>query len=99
MSSSTSIEPAPPEGFTWATFDAAPASSTTSSAALLFDCDGVLVETEELHRVAYNMAFDEFGLAIEGTPVVRAVTPTCAVSSDYVLSCSSAPGWSRVRTA
>ena len=39
-------------------------------AALLFDCDGVLVETEELHRVAYNMAFDEFGLQIDGAPVV-----------------------------
>ena len=38
--------------------------------ALLFDCDGVLVETEELHRVAYNMAFDEFGLEIDGSPVV-----------------------------
>ena len=24
------------------------------SAALLFDCDGVLVETEELHRIAYK---------------------------------------------
>lgn len=39
------------------------------SAALLFDCDGVLVETEELHRIAYNMAFEEFGLEIEGKPV------------------------------
>jgi len=38
--------------------------------ALLFDCDGVLVETEELHRVAYNMAFEEFGLQIAGAPVV-----------------------------
>jgi len=41
-----------------------------ATAALLFDCDGVLVETEELHRTAYNMAFDEFGLEIDGTPVV-----------------------------
>jgi len=39
------------------------------TAALLFDCDGVLVETEELHRVAYNMAFDEFGLRIGDEPV------------------------------
>ena len=30
--------------------------------ALLFDCDGVIVETEELHRVAYNSAFEKFGL-------------------------------------
>lgn len=39
------------------------------SAALLFDCDGVLVETEELHRVAYNKAFAEFELEIGGKPV------------------------------
>lgn len=38
--------------------------------ALLFDCDGVLLETEELHRVAYNEAFQEFGLTtVEGAPV------------------------------
>lgn len=40
-----------------------------TTAALLFDCDGVLVETEELHRRAYNMAFQEFGLEIDGKPV------------------------------
>lgn len=28
--------------------------------ALLFDCDGVILETEELHRLAYNAAFSEF---------------------------------------
>jgi beta-phosphoglucomutase-like phosphatase (HAD superfamily) len=39
-------------------------------AALLFDCDGVIVETEELHRTAYNQAFDAFGLTIGGEPVV-----------------------------
>lgn len=35
-----------------------------SDFALLFDCDGVIVETEELHRVAYNKAFDKFGLQL-----------------------------------
>lgn len=30
--------------------------------ALLFDCDGVILETEELHRLAYNAAFKEFGV-------------------------------------
>ena len=25
--------------------------------ALIFDCDGVIIETEELHRLAYNAAF------------------------------------------
>lgn len=37
--------------------------------ALLFDCDGVIVETEELHRLAYNGAFEAFGLEIDGKPV------------------------------
>ena len=49
----------------------APACKTASpTAALLFDCDGVIVETEELHRLAYNSAFDEFGLEVGGAPVV-----------------------------
>ena len=39
------------------------------TAALLFDCDGVLVETEELHRLAYNEAFAAFGLETAGAPV------------------------------
>ena len=33
--------------------------------ALLFDCDGVLVETEELHRLAYNASFAHFGVQLE----------------------------------
>ena len=33
--------------------------------ALLFDCDGVIVETEELHRIAYNAAFNKFGLILD----------------------------------
>lgn len=34
--------------------------------ALIFDCDGVLVDTErDGHRVAFNAAFAEFGLDIE----------------------------------
>jgi len=38
--------------------------------ALLFDCDGVILETEELHRQAYNAAFREFDLTLDdGTPV------------------------------
>ena len=44
-----------------ATRDAAPG---LYSSALLFDCDGVLVETEELHRIACNQAFAEFGLEV-----------------------------------
>ena len=37
--------------------------------ALLFDCDGVIVETEELHRLAYNESFKAFGCTIDGEPV------------------------------
>jgi len=37
--------------------------------ALIFDCDGVIIETEELHRLAYNAAFKAAGLEIEGEPV------------------------------
>jgi len=37
--------------------------------ALLFDCDGVIVETEELHRLSYNSAFKAFELSINGEQV------------------------------
>ena len=33
----------------------------------------MLVETEELHRTTYNQAFEEFGLTIDGKPVVWSV--------------------------
>ena len=34
--------------------------------ALIFDCDGVLADTErDGHRVAFNRAFAEFGIAVE----------------------------------
>lgn len=46
-------------------------SSTTSDFdyALIFDCDGVIIETEELHRLAYNAAFQAADLTIDGEPV------------------------------
>ena len=37
--------------------------------ALIFDCDGVIIETEELHRLAYNAAFKAADLTIDGKPV------------------------------
>jgi len=45
-------------------------AETQPKFALLFDCDGVIVETEELHRIAYNGAFEAFGLEVAGNPVV-----------------------------
>jgi|TARA_B110000003_G_scaffold230903_1_gene233248 HAD superfamily hydrolase (TIGR01509 family) len=54
-----------------ATTTRANAGSNTKNArfALLFDCDGVIVETEELHRLAYNGAFEAFDLKIDGERV------------------------------
>ncbi|GBF87692.1 HAD subfamily IA [Raphidocelis subcapitata] len=46
----------------------AAAASAKPTAALIFDCDGVIVETEELHRRAYNGAFEAFGLTVKGEP-------------------------------
>lgn len=37
--------------------------------ALIFDCDGVIIETEEFHRLAYNAAFKAAGLKIGEEPV------------------------------
>ncbi|GMH40321.1 hypothetical protein BSKO_08225 [Bryopsis sp. KO-2023] len=34
--------------------------------ALVFDCDGVIVESEGLHREAYNAAFQEFNISCDG---------------------------------
>lgn len=45
-------------------------ADTDADFALLFDCDGVIVETEELHRLAYNKAFKHYGLKLpDGKPV------------------------------
>uniref|UniRef100_A0A7S2KE82 Uncharacterized protein n=1 Tax=Leptocylindrus danicus TaxID=163516 RepID=A0A7S2KE82_9STRA len=37
--------------------------------ALIFDCDGVIIETEELHRLAYNAAFKAADVQVNGEPV------------------------------
>lgn len=34
--------------------------------AILFDCDGVILESEELHRVAYNKTFEHFKVGTGG---------------------------------
>eukprot|EP00899_Mesostigma_viride_P025500 jgi/Mesvir1/6134/Mv00838-RA.1 len=44
-------------------------SRETFTCALIFDCDGVIAETEEAHRLAYNASFQDHGLTIDGTPV------------------------------
>lgn len=37
--------------------------------ALVIDCDGVIVESENLHRIAYNDSFKHFNVLINGTLV------------------------------
>jgi beta-phosphoglucomutase-like phosphatase (HAD superfamily) len=37
--------------------------------ALIFDCDGVILESEDLHRRAYNAAFEHFSIACSNNPV------------------------------
>ncbi|KAA8492551.1 Haloacid dehalogenase-like hydrolase domain-containing protein [Porphyridium purpureum] len=39
--------------------------SLSSARALIFDCDGVILESESLHREAYNQVFREFNIAYE----------------------------------
>ncbi|MEM7543830.1 MAG: HAD-IA family hydrolase [Pseudomonadota bacterium] len=39
-------------------------------AAIIFDVDGTLAETEEVHRLAFNYTFSEFGLDWEWTPAL-----------------------------
>ncbi|CAK9166323.1 unnamed protein product, partial [Ilex paraguariensis] len=38
------------------------ASSSPSLQAIIFDCDGVILESEHLHRQAYNDAFSQFNV-------------------------------------
>lgn len=52
------------------------AAAPTSIDALIFDCDGVIVESEDIHRRAYNAAFEEFDVrcpADTSSPVVWSV--------------------------
>lgn len=49
-------------------------AATSPEFALLFDCDGVILETEEFHRLAYNEAFRKFDLSIGGKPVEWSVS-------------------------
>lgn len=44
------------------------ASSSRSLQALIFDCDGVILESEHLHRQAYNDAFSHFNVVCPSSP-------------------------------
>ena len=41
-------------------------ASSAQLEALIFDCDGVIVESENLHRVAYNRCFTHFAVSTDG---------------------------------
>lgn len=52
--------------------------------ALLFDCDGVILETEEFHRLAYNDAFNAAELTIDGKPVEWSVEYYGKIENDLL---------------
>lgn len=65
-----SAAPPPPPTSAAAAAGTAPSSSSDgtpppSPRAIIFDCDGVLLESEELHRVAYNRTWAAAGLGFE----------------------------------
>ena len=62
--------------------------ATTYDYALLFDCDGVILETEEFHRLAYNAAFEHAGLTINGEPVVWSVEYYGTCGCNRVMKCN-----------
>ena len=41
-------------------------AATAELKALLWDCDGVILESEDLHRRAYNATFAHFGVKVDG---------------------------------
>jgi len=57
--------------------DPGPSASRADLAALIFDVDGTLADTEETHRQAFNYAFLHFGLGWEwGKPLYRELLKT-----------------------
>ncbi|KAG6487399.1 hypothetical protein ZIOFF_055985 [Zingiber officinale] len=61
LPSSLRLSRAPPARFRRSfAVPAASSSPTSPLEALIFDCDGVILESEHLHRQAYNDAFDHF---------------------------------------
>lgn len=54
--------------------------------ALLFDVDGTILDTEELHRRAFNQAFLEFELGWDWSPEVYAPLLGISGGNDRILS-------------
>ncbi|KAK9064236.1 hypothetical protein SSX86_015616 [Deinandra increscens subsp. villosa] len=61
--------PYSPSSYSFSSFSSIKSSSRSSISAtsrameaLIFDCDGVILESEDLHRQAYNLAFEHFNV-------------------------------------
>ena len=69
--------------------------------AILFDCDGVIVETEELHRLAYNKSFVDSALQIQGQQVTASIpgTPACIHRTPHWKRAASAEALNSGRAA
>ena len=50
------------------TSNALSVSASSTLQALIFDCDGVILESEDLHRRAYNDAFSHFNVRCPSSP-------------------------------
>uniref|UniRef100_A0A803KSI0 Uncharacterized protein n=1 Tax=Chenopodium quinoa TaxID=63459 RepID=A0A803KSI0_CHEQI len=56
------LRPSNPKNRTISTSSSVVRASANSMVALIFDCDGVILESEDLHRQAYNDAFAFFNV-------------------------------------
>lgn len=54
--------------------------------ALIFDCDGVILESEELHRIAYNAAFEHFDMRVRLDALPLLLRDTVAPIVELLLS-------------
>jgi len=68
-------------------------------AALIFDCDGVLVDTErDGHRVGFNRAFEEFGIDAEWSVELYAKLLLVAGGKERMRAYFDEYGWPEGRT-
>lgn len=52
----------------WRHLSVSASASSAALQALIFDCDGVILESEHLHRQAYNDAFAHFNVRCSPSP-------------------------------
>ncbi|KAG9451456.1 hypothetical protein H6P81_011421 [Aristolochia fimbriata] len=61
----------PRTNFTLRPVSSAESSTSSPLHALIFDCDGVILESEDLHRTAYNDAFAHFNVRCSPSEVLN----------------------------